>query len=283
MVSVEKELKVVSREEEALHKAAMKQEVPKWKASLTEKVPEKVYGNLQKAFCKAFEIIFQKGTGIIEKTYDRDSIQEDHEIRKFAFQVKGDRKALKRCRKDVWHTNMRNTLITSVEGFCLGVLGIGLPDIAVFVGVLLKGIYEMTLRYGFDYDSKEERYFILKLMETAMQKGSAWEACNREVDRFILEEAKEGRRAKSAEGQGFGTENWTELADEQISRTANAFAMDMVLLKFIQGLPVVGVVGGAGNPLYYNKVMKYAELKYRKRYLLGLKEGMSLRSEGSIR
>ena len=31
-----------------------------------------------------------------------------------------------------------------------------------------------------------------------------------------------------------------------------------------------GILGGAGNPLYYNKVMEYAELKYRKRYLLKL-------------
>ena len=41
----------------------------------------------------------------------------------------------------------------------------------------------------------------------------------------------------------------------------------MLLLKFIQGLPVVGVLGGAANPVYYNKIMKYIQIKYRKRYL----------------
>lgn len=44
--------------------------------------------------------------------------------------------------------------------------------------------------------------------------------------------------------------------------------MHMILLKFIQGLPVVGIIGGAANPIYYSKVMKYVQMKYRKRYLL---------------
>ena len=56
---------------------------------------------------------------------------------------------------------------------------------------------------------------------------------------------------------------------EKISgKTAEAFAVDMLLLKFVQGLPVVGVLGGAGNPIYYRRIMKYVQLKYRKRYLL---------------
>lgn len=257
-ISVEKELKIVSKQEKSISKTAVKQEIPKWKSALTEKVPKKIYGNLQKTFCKAFETVFEKGTGIIEKTYDRNSIEKDHEIYNFAFQVKADRGSLKKRRKDARNSNMRNMALTSVEGFGLGVLGIGLPDIIVFVGVLLKGIYEVSLRYGFDYDAKEERYFILKLMETAVSKGSDWEVCNEEVDQFITSGHKDGK--------------WMKTLDSQISCTANAFAMDMVLLKFIQGLPVLGIIGGAGNPMYYSKVMKYAELKYRKRYLLGLQK-----------
>ena len=257
-ISVEKELKIVSKQEKSISKSSVRQETPKWKTALTEKVPEKIYKNLQKAFCKAFEIVFEKGTAIIEKTYDRDSIEKDHEIQNFAFQIKADRNSLKKCRKDARHSNMRNMAITSVEGFGLGVLGIGLPDIVVFVAVLLKGIYEVSLRYGYDYDAKEERYFILKLMETAVSKGSDWEACNEVVDQFIAGGPKDRK--------------CMETLDGQIACTANAFATDMILLKFIQGLPVLGIIGGAGNPLYYNKVMKYAELKYRKRYLLGLQD-----------
>ena len=46
----------------------------------------------------------------------------------------------------------------------------------------------------------------------------------------------------------------------------------MLLLKFIQGLPVVGILGGAANPLYYHKITAYTQLKYRRRYLLARQE-----------
>ena len=47
-----------------------------------------------------------------------------------------------------------------------------MPDIVLFVSVLLKGIYEVALQYGFDYDFREERYSILKLMDTSMRRGT---------------------------------------------------------------------------------------------------------------
>ena len=58
------------------------------------------------------------------------------------------------------------------------------------------------------------------------------------------------------------------VLEEQIHETASVFAMDMLILKFIQGLPVVGIVGGVANPIYYKRVLNYVQLKYRKRYLL---------------
>lgn len=39
------------------------------------------------------------------------------------------------------------------------------------------------------------------------------------------------------------------------------------LLKFVQGLPIVGILGGAANPVYYRRVLRYVQLKYRKRWL----------------
>ena len=283
--AIDKELKLIHRQEESLRRAAMKGKTPQWKTALEEKVPGSIYENLQKAFRKAFAIVFEKGTGLIEKTYNRESLEEDCQVREFAFQVKANRKTLKKARKDARAGNLRNLAITSAEGIGLGVLGIGLPDIIMFVGVLLKGIYETALQYGYAYDSDQERCFILKLMETAVLKGEDWEEGNREIDRYIESSAVEcaveeesGTEESGEEGPGEQqqSETWEkdlrERVKEQTGRTADAFAMDMVLLKFIQGLPVVGSLGGAGNPLYYNKVIKYAELKYRKRYLLKLRE-----------
>ena len=54
----------------------------------------------------------------------------------------------------------------------------------------------------------------------------------------------------------------------EIEDTSKFFATDMLVLKFIQGLPIVGVVGGVFNPVYYNKIMNYIRLKYHKRYSL---------------
>ena len=44
--------------------------------------------------------------------------------------------------------------------------------------------------------------------------------------------------------------------------------MDMLAAKFIQGLPVVGIVGGLSNAISYNRILSYVQLKYQKRYLM---------------
>ena len=132
--AIDKELKLIHRQEESLRRAAMKGKTPQWKTALEEKVPGSIYENLQKAFRKAFAIVFEKGTGLIEKTYNRESLEEDCQVREFAFQVKANRKTLKKARKDARAGNLRNLAITSAEGIGLGVLGIGLPDIVMFVG-----------------------------------------------------------------------------------------------------------------------------------------------------
>jgi len=64
---------------------------------------------------------------------------------------------------------------------------------------------------------------------------------------------------------------------DQRTRTTQAFADDLVLAKAVQGLPLVGVLGGLFNPVCCRKVMKYAELKYRKRCLLRLYESSQSR------
>lgn len=149
---------------------------------------------------------------------------------------------------------MLNTVVTTVEGVGLGVLGIGLPDIVIWLGVLLRGIYETALKYGFDYEAMEEKMRILKLIETSMASGEEWIALNAANDVSI--DCAVNRIPEEDE------------LKQQIEKTANALATQMLVLKFIQGLPVVGILGGAANPIYYQRIMKYVQLKYRKRYLL---------------
>ncbi len=39
-------------------------------------------------------------------------------------------------------------------------------------------------------------------------------------------------------------------------------------LKFVQGIPIVGVVGGLSDMVYQKKISDYAALKYKRRFLL---------------
>ena len=61
--------------------------------------------------------------------------------------------------------------------------------------------------------------------------------------------------------------------DGQMRQTADCFATDMLCIKFLQGLPLVGIVGGPANVMYCKKISDYARLKYQKRYLLQKETG----------
>lgn len=251
-----REMTAVFRRELQLWRAARKRHVPAWKQELEKRVPEKIRTGLEQAFCRGFDLVFRQGREIIEKSYSRESILADHAIRDYAFRLKGERKQLKQIRRIAGLSGLRNLAMTGVEGVGLGALGIGMPDVILFLGLLLRGIYETALTYGFEYESPKEQLLILKMMETAMSCGENWERGNEEVDQMLQLET---------------VDITTEDLQEQIRRTASAFSMELLLLKFIQGFPVAGILGGAGNPVYYHRIMQYVQLKYRKRYLLKIR------------
>ncbi len=68
-------------------------------------------------------------------------------------------------------------------------MGIGLPDIPVFVGVLLKSVYEVALNFGYSYDTPEEKYFILKMIETALSYGDDLAQGDQQLNEFIEQSA----------------------------------------------------------------------------------------------
>lgn len=253
IAALSKEMQSVRKKEEKLHQAALKAKPAAWTVELEKKIPEKVYNGLESAFCKVFSVVFKQGSALIEKSYNKENLKADHAIRDYAIQLKGGRRELRNMRRSAKNADLLNLAITTVEGIGLGALGVGMPDIVLFISTLLKGIYETALNYGFDYESRQDQMLILKMMETAMSDRETWTQKNAEVDALLALES-------------------VDITDEdfqcQMKSTASAFAVDMLLLKFIQGLPVVGIVGGAANPLYYSKVMKYVHLKYQKRYLL---------------
>ena len=152
-----KELLTVEKQEKKMEQAARKAKPVSWKKELESRIPEKVYVGLESAFCKGFGVVFDQGRGIIERGYNKEDLQADHAIRDFAVKLKGGRKELKQMHKSAKQSDLINMAVTTVEGIGLGALGVGMPDIVLFLGNLLKGVYETALNYGFDYESRQEQ------------------------------------------------------------------------------------------------------------------------------
>lgn len=261
IAAIQKELGAIKREEEKLLKAAVRRNtagapLSQWKEALEKKIPGQVEEKLKAAFIKAFVMIFEKGTSVIEKSYKKEEIQDNYRIKNYAVEVKSRRRELRSLKKGARAANLGNLALTAVEGVGLGALGIGLPDIVLFVGMVLKGVYETSLHYGYDYERPQERYLILKLLEASLAKGEEWNRLNEEIDSWLE--------------SGVFPEPEEDVIKMQIEKTAGRFALDMLFLKFVQGIPIAGIAAGVGNPIYYRKVMQYIQLKYQKRYLYDL-------------
>ncbi len=203
-------------------------------------VPEGLAGTLEAAFTKAFEIIFRDGTGIIKKTYGRGSSDNDDIV-----MLRNRARAIL----------AKDTVVTAAEGTGLGLVGIGLPDIPVFTAVLLRNIYQLAECYGFDYESKTEQVFILKLIETGLSYGESAEKLNDELNALM---------------EQIDNEDYTYygLISQQIKAASEAVSKEVLYMKFIQTIPVVGAAGGISNLTCLNKVGRFAELKYRKRFIM---------------
>ena len=261
--AVQKELAVVRRREER-REQAVERRPSQWKELLEKKVPPKVKSALETAFYRAFALVFEKGGAVIEKSYDRDSIREEYQVRDYAVKVRGRKRELRSMRRGALSADRKNLAVSAVEGLGLGLLGIGLPDIVLFTGMILRGIYETALRFGYDYTALEEKLLILRMMEASVASGERRRQLNGEIDR-LLEAETAGAEAGKMVGQG---EITPEMMEKQIRRTSEALAADMLLLKFVQGLPVAGAAGGVGNPVCYSRILNYVRGKYEKRYLL---------------
>lgn len=223
---------------------------------LEEKIPPELQATLEKAFYKGFQLVFEKGTGLIEKSYDKDRLRLEHAVSDRMIEERPNAKTVDAPARRAAQGRAARVAVSTAEGGLLGLLGVGIPDIPLFIGVLLSGIYEIALTYGFDYSDPGERYYILKLIETSLAGGETIAKANRKLD-VLGRELALGEVKLSSDAE-----------DRAMSQAAMALAEDMIYQKFIQGLPVVGVVGGVFNFTYCRKITAYADLKYQKRYLL---------------
>lgn len=248
----EKEWELLEKQEKKLLEKRGKKKGSALNRFLDEKIPQTLQERLDVTFSKAFGLIFEKGTGIIEKTYKKEDLEKDYKINAYAASVKDNRKSLKKFSKKAGVSGNVNLLISGAEGIGLGLLGIGLPDIPVFVAMILKSLYEISLHYGIGYDSEGEKYFILLLIRAALSYDQQMEQAEVEVQQYIDSELLSADYDR----------------EREIRKTADTLSGELLYMKFLQGMPVVGAVGGAYDAVYLQRILEYAKLKYRKRFLL---------------
>ena len=135
----------------------------------------------------------------------------------------------------------------------MGFVGIGLPDIAVFTALMLKNLYQLSAKYGYDYEKEEEKQFILMLIQGAFSYGEQLLEINDRINSFIHNKV---------------FLNGINIS-ENITKTAACLSSEMLYLKFLQGIPLVGAVGGGYDAVYMNRINSYANMKYNYRYLNG--------------
>ncbi|MCM1257837.1 MAG: EcsC family protein [Roseburia sp.] len=257
---IEKEWQKMIKAETAYLNRSLKKEKGSWQDKIAKYVPDKFESALKEGFYKAFQVIFEKGTGVIEKTYNREKKEQNYKIQEFAAELKNSGKSVKAFRKSAVKSRAVNGVISAAEGAGMGVFGLGLPDIPLFLGLLLKSIYEIALSYGFSYDSEKEQIFILRLIETALLEKEELTEGNLKLNRIID-----------------GKEKLPMDRESQMRRTANALANEVMYLKFVQGIPIVGILGGISDMVYHQKLSEYAELKYKRRFYgkMQKREGLS--------
>ena len=161
---------------------------------------------------------------------------------------------------------MKNLAITSVEGVGFGLAGMGIPDIPIFVSVMLKSIYEIAISYGFSYTSPKEKLFILKMIDTSLQSGDILRKKDEEINCLIERyQQAELERDKEDDMELFVTELQIK---RQIDHSSLALSKELLYGKFVQGATIVGVVGGVADYTCLKKITDYVTLKYKRRFLL---------------
>ncbi|MCI9078962.1 MAG: EcsC family protein [Lachnospiraceae bacterium] len=224
----------------------------KWQEKISKYVPETLDKTLNTAFCKAFGLIFEKGTGFIEKTYNKEKREQDFKVNEYSADLRNNKSSIKKFGRLAFGSKVLNMAISTAEGVGMGVFGMGIPDIPVFLSVILKSIYETALHFGFGYETEEEQMFILKIIETALCHEDELVSGDMEINDWIKSEGK-----------------IPFLTDKkaQIEKTSDLLSKELLYLKFIQGIPVAGIVGGISDVIYQKKITDYAVLKYKRRFL----------------
>lgn len=230
---------------------------------LSDKVPQKLQTTLDHAFEKAFALIFEKGTDVIDKTFRKERIQDRYQMNEFADSLKHSRKTIHSFASQAKQSGKKNLFLSGAAGIGMGLLGVGIPDIPIFTSMMLNGIYEIASSFGYEYESDREKGFILLLIQGAVSHGAQMEQIEEKINAFIMEETLP---------EGFDLQ-------AEIKKTAGLLSKELLYMKFLQGVPIAGAIGGAYDVIYMKQITEYASIKYCRRFLIQKKQIFKKKNE----
>lgn len=247
----EKEQKLLF--EDPFWKKAVSKTTGSVKAKIEDKIPEKLEDTLNKAFTAAFKMVFQEGKVLIKKTYNEETLKSEYADKRVGVQTKGDRSLIKKLRRPAEKRYFKSLGVAATEGVGLGLLGIGLPDIPILIGNMIRTCTVSAQSHGLDTDRKDEQVYMLMMIRLAAMPVEERAAVNRQLE--ILGDAIDS-----------GKELFLDL-EAEMKETSERLSMTLLFSRFVMGLPVVGVAGGLYNPVIVSQLHQLAEVKYEARLL----------------
>ncbi|MCB6610532.1 EcsC family protein [[Clostridium] symbiosum] len=254
----------LKRENKTLKKYGTRKE-PFWEKKLHKAVPDGLREKLEDAFYKAFCVILENGTGVIEKTFPKEKLEAEFKTREYAGRLYPVRKNLAAGRKLAARQAAAGVAGACAEGAVLGLLGIGLPDIPLFLAALLRGLYTQALHFGVDYRNPEEQELLLELLALSLYSGEDFKERDAAMNRKLYRMARRPHGDAPPEEAPAGV-------DAAALDASRALSGELLYMKFLQGVPIAGVIGGLYDGIYMKKVTGYAAIKLERRYLLGKSE-----------
>ncbi len=229
-------------------------------SALTKKaeqhIPENLGSKLEYGFAKGFRLVFDKGIESFGEGIKAQKYATEHRIatKNLESDLSSSISSLENMANGV---SRRGKLLSGIEGVGFGAVGIGLPDIPIFIAHLLRRIYEIAAIYGFSVEGDREKIFILRIIRAAVSRGETLIGENKKIGKMIL----------------CFDEEEADL-EAEIDATAAAMSLSQMASKFVQGLFLVGVVGGLSNYTVMKDLTDYTEIIYKKRFLRKIYEEM---------
>ena len=253
----EQEFREVWRRERKFLEQYGQQRVSPVDSAVESIAPEKLLNTLHRAFEKAFTLVFEKGSGLIRKAGRQAERRRAYQVREYAANLQESRKNLRAFSKAADKAGRSSVLLSGAAGVGMGFFGVALPDVPLFTAMLLKAVYETAESFGFPCEGESEQLYALRLIEAALSDGEDLRQRSRELDEY----AQVGV--------------WTRPVGmkDQIRATARQVSGAVLYGKALQGVPVVGAVGGAADAVCLGRVRRYAAIKYRKRFLIRRRTG----------